>query len=145
MIHIDDFKNRKTIWVASTGRVPPETSFEWIGYMFPTEMEILNFDEMDIYVAVPYVCDHYITFNIDGLKGTFKANVDSEGYLEFKYDPCFGLDKESVENWFIADSKRILKSQWNGTNNIKHKDVFKGFLLKNHYEYFSKNYPELLI
>lgn len=148
-IYPSDLLNRKTIFMHSIGKPNYAPNYEdstWERHIIPGEYPLKNVEIHKIYEPIYYIDEYYITFNVGNIYEEFRYNIDKyTDEIEFNASYCFSTDIDEVEKDYIEQVKYILNRTWSGSNGVLECDVLKKHLYENEYDYFIKNYPELLV
>lgn len=140
-MNIDDLKSGNKIWIAATGKLE---NYKWYGLIIPTETTIKRVVKTDA-SFLHYASDN-VTVELEYFENKrFSFDLDSYGNLQKKFHIIMGLYKTDISEWWINQIKILISDRWSGINETKSNLTLKRYLIENEYEYFSKNYPELLI
>ena len=141
-VSLDDIFVGRKIWVASTGTLCRSCGvLSWKHFIVPQQTKIKSVkimcgatsyitETVDIYTDIVDLCFHY--------------HLNSDNFLNMRYDYFVGLKEEDIFEMWFGQLKSILKDSWSGINEKKSNNILKKYIFDNEFDFFNKNYPELL-
>lgn len=143
-LNIDQLKRIQRVWFASLGISDPDDYTKWIEFKIPKEYRIKNIQKIEDLHGV----GERISFeSVDG-EIKFNYSIHNDNLVHSNFFVLFdvlSISKDYVYKHWLKQVKSILNDNWSSHNGTYRRDILKQHLYEKHYDFFYKNYPELLI